>query len=107
MESGSIPDGNIQASSTKTGYEAWKGRLNGQSCWMPANDNTTEHIRVTFATVVKIVAIATQGAPLDGCWVKSFFISYGALNAVVNGAQVKKYFFFIWHNRFSLKTVDC
>ena len=90
MESGAIPDGNIQASSIKTGYDAWNGRLNGQSCWMPANDNTTEYIRVTFATVVRMVAIATQGAPLDGCWVKSFSISYGALNAVAIDTQVKK-----------------
>lgn len=90
MESGAIPDGNIQASSTKTGYDARNGRLNRQSCWMPANDNTTEHITVTFATLVWIVAIATQGAPLDGCWVKSFSISYGASNAMVIDAQVKK-----------------
>ena len=41
MESGAIPDANIKASSKKTGYDAWKGRLNGQSCWMPANDKNT------------------------------------------------------------------
>ena len=89
MESGAIPDARIQASSTKLGYDAWKGRLNGQSCWMPANDKTTEYIRVTFATVVNIVAIATQGAPMDGCWVKSFSVYYGASGAVVIDAEVK------------------
>ena len=89
MESGAIPDARIQASSTKPGYDAWKGRLNGQSCWMPANDKTTEYIRVTFATVVNIVAIATQGAPMDGCWVKSFSVRYGASSARVIDAEVK------------------
>ncbi|XP_020601154.1 neurogenic locus Notch protein-like [Orbicella faveolata] len=89
MESGTIPDGNIKASSEKTGYDAWKGRLNGQSCWMPENDKTTEYIVVTFATVVRIVAIATQGAPKDGCWVKSFSIRYGAASAVVVDPEVK------------------
>lgn len=89
MESGTIPDGNIKASSEKTGYDAWKGRLNGQSCWMPENDKTTEYIVVTFATVVRIVAIATQGAPKDGCWVKSFSIRYGAASAVVVDSEVK------------------
>jgi len=89
MESGAIPDADIIASSEKTGYDAWKGRLNGQSCWMPTNDKTTEYIMVTFTTVVRIVAIATQGAPVDGCWVKSFSIRYGAAGAVVIGSEVK------------------
>ena len=83
MESGAIPNANIGASSEKTGYEAWKGRLNGPSCWMPANNKTTEFIVVTFATLVRIVAIATQGAPMDGCWVKSFSIHYYAAGATV------------------------
>ena len=90
MESGAIPDRNIRASSTKPGYDAWKGRLNGQSCWMPAKDNSTEYIMVTFATAVSIVAIATQGAPMDGCWVKSYSIQYGALIAMVIDPEVNE-----------------
>lgn len=90
MESGAIPNANIGASSEKTGYEAWKGRLNGPSCWMPTNSKTTEFIRVTFAKVVRIVAIATQGAPMDGCWVKSFSIEYGAAGATVIVHEVNK-----------------
>ena len=90
MESGAIPNASIGASSDKTGYEAWRGRLNGQSCWMPANNKSTEFIRVTFATVVRIVAIATQGAPMDGCWVKSFSIHYGAKSAVLVDLKVNK-----------------
>ena len=90
MESGAIPNANIGASSEKTGYEAWKGRLNGQSCWMPTNDKSTEFIMVTFSTMVRIVAIATQGAPMDGCWVKSFYIESGAGGASVVGQEVNK-----------------
>ena len=90
MESGAIPNANIGASSEKTGYEAWRGRLNGQSCWMPANNKSTEFFRVTFATVVRIVAIATQGAPMDSCWVKSFYIEFGAWGASVIGQEVNK-----------------
>lgn len=90
MESGAIPNANIGASSEKTGYEAWRGRLNGQSCWMPANNKSTEFITVTFATVVRIVAIATQGAPMDSCWVKSFYIESGAWGASVIGQEVHK-----------------
>lgn len=90
MESGAIPNANIRASSEKTGYEAWRGRLNGQSCWMPANNKTTEFITVTFATMVRVVAIATQGAPMDGCWVKSFSIEYGAAGVMVIDHEVNK-----------------
>ena len=90
MESGAIPNANIGASSEKTGYEAWRGRLNGQSCWMPTNNKNTEFITVTFATIVKIVAIATQGAPVDGCWVESFSIHSGAQGATVKDPKVNK-----------------
>ena len=90
MESGGIPNAKIRASSEKTGYEAWKGRLNGPSCWMPTNSNTTEFIAVTFATMVRIVAIATQGASMDSCWVKSFYIESGAWGASEIGQEVNK-----------------
>ena len=88
MENGAIPDGSIQASSTKTGYDAWRGRLNENSCWMPAQNQNSEYITVTFVTKVTIVAIATQGAPMDGCWVKSYSIQYGIQNAIALDFQV-------------------
>lgn len=89
MESGAIPNINIQASSTKTGYDAWKGRLNGISCWMPARNLNTEYITVVFVAKATIVAIATQGAPMDGCWVKSFFIKWGYQNTMKVDPKVK------------------
>ena len=89
MESGIIPDADIVATSSKPGYEARKGRLNRPSCWMPRNNRNTETITVKFKHWVKIIAIATQGAPNDGCWVKSYFIRYGVLNAVGSLVKVK------------------
>ncbi|KAL9963455.1 hypothetical protein ACROYT_G026966 [Oculina patagonica] len=88
MQSGAIPDGSIQASSTKPEYDAWKGRLNGQSCWMPAQNDNTVFIKVIFVTKVTVVAIATQGAPLDGCWVKTYKIRYGRNNIIVNDVRL-------------------
>ena len=51
MESGAIPDSNITASTIKTGFEAWKARLNKNFCWMPEVDADTEFIEVTFASI--------------------------------------------------------
>ena len=90
MESGTIPDVKVQASSTRTGYDAWRGRLNANSCWMPAKNQNTEYIMVTFVTKVTIVAIATQGAPMDGCWVKSYFIKWGDQNKTKTEPKVKR-----------------
>ena len=89
MESGIIPDINIVATSSKSGYEAGKGRLNRPSCWMPVSNRGTETITVKFKHGVKIIAIATQGAPNDGCWVKSYFIKYGFQNVRGSLPKVK------------------
>jgi len=72
MENNHIPDASIEASTEKLGYEAAKGRLNGTSCWMPTQNKDTEHLRVNFAAKVTIVAIATQGSPIDDCWVERY-----------------------------------
>ena len=77
MESGAIPNGNIKASSSKTGYEPWDGRLNGNSCWMPAQNSNSEYITVKLVARVTVVAIATQGSPIKNCWVKGYTVRYG------------------------------
>lgn len=89
METGIIPDNDIVATSSKPGHEARKSRLNGPSRWMPVNNRETETITVKFKHWVRIIAIATQGSPNDGCWVKSYFIKYGVLN--VSGSLPKEY----------------
>ena len=89
MESGAIPNEKIEGSTQKSGYEAWKGRLNRDSCWMPTQDIKSEFIKVTFVTNVTVVAIATQGAPIEDCWVTSYTVQWfdGSLK---NGPKVKK-----------------
>ena len=72
MESGAIANSMITASKIKAGHEAWKGRLNGNSCWMPPENTGNEYIIVNFTSTKTIFAIATQGAPDDSCWVKSY-----------------------------------
>ena len=87
METGIIPDNDIVATSSKSGHEAGKSRLNGPSCWMPVNNRKTETITIKFKHWVRIIAIATQGSPNDGCWVISYFIKYGVRN--VSGSLLK------------------
>ena len=89
MENNHIPDARIEASSEKPGYEAAKGRLNGYSCWMPTQNKDTEHLRVNFATQVIIVAIATQGSPINDCWVERYTFQWFSGN-LHDGPKVKK-----------------
>ena len=88
MESGAIPNERIKASSTKTGYHPWDGRLNGNSCWMPAQNTNSEYITVKFGAQVNVVAIATQGAPIESCWVKSYIVRYGVKLALSQDPKV-------------------
>ena len=90
MESGAIPNSNIEASSTKTGFDAWKARLNKNYCWMPAQDKNTEYIKVTFTSTKNVTVIATQGAPNNECWVKTFTLQWFNRdgNIVVDGYKV-------------------
>jgi len=89
MESGAIPDDKITASTFKTGYEARKARLNRNSCWMPMQDKNTEYIKINFTSVTNISAIATQGAPNDGCWVTRFSLQWFVNNQLVTDRKVQ------------------
>ena len=89
MESGAIPDDKITASTFKTGYEARKARLNRNSCWMPMQDRDTEYIKINFTSVTSVSAIATQGAPNDGCWVTSFSLQWFVNNQIVTDRKVQ------------------
>lgn len=88
MESGAIPNGNIKASSSKTGYEPWDGRLNGNSCWIPAQNSNSEYITVKFVAQVTVVAIATQGSPIKNCWVKTYTVRYGVQFSISQDPKV-------------------
>ena len=89
MENGDIPNENITGSTSLSGYEAWKGRLNGKSCWRPARNSDGEHITVTFASKKTVIAIATQGSPDDKFWVQSFTYQYFADASLNDPNKVK------------------
>ncbi|XP_035677232.1 uncharacterized protein LOC118416254 [Branchiostoma floridae] len=75
MESGYIEDSQISASTEKTGYEAYKGRLNGPRAWQANIANTNQWLQVNFTTRTIITGIQTQG--LWGGHVKSYRLLYG------------------------------
>ena len=95
MESGAILDKDIVASSNKPGYEPWKGRLHGRSCWMPSADKNSEYISVTLSGKVNITAIATQGAVTDRCWVTSYEIHYYDGSYFTRYPKVKHFIIFL------------
>ena len=89
MESGAIQDDKITASTFKTGYEARKARLNKNSCWMPMQDRNIEYIKINLTSLTNVSAIATQGAPNDGCWVTSFSLQWFVNNQLVTDRKVQ------------------
>ena len=89
MENGDIPNKNIEGSSSLNSYEAWKGRLNGKSCWRPIQNTPSEYIAVTFASKKTVIAIATQGSPNDEFWIKSFTYQYLANASLKDPNKVK------------------
>ena len=89
MENGDIPNENINGSTSLSGYEAWKGRLNGKSCWRPAQNLDGEYITVTFASKKTVIAIATQGSPDDKFWVQRFTYQYFADASLKDPNKVK------------------
>jgi len=84
MENNHISDASIVASTETPGHAAAKGRLNGKSCWKPNQNKDTEHLTVSFAAKVTIVAIATQGSPIDDCWVESYSFQWFTGNLIDN-----------------------
>lgn len=90
MESGYIKNEQVTAASAKQGFDAWKGRLNGESCWIPGRVSSTEYISVTFSSAKTIKAIATQGAPKQDCWVTTYKVEwqYGDSSSVFRKVNV-------------------
>ncbi|XP_078678958.1 lactadherin-like [Branchiostoma floridae x Branchiostoma belcheri] len=75
MENDYIEDNQISASSEKSGYEAYMGRLNGPRAWQPTVANTNQWLQVKFNNRTIITGIQTQG--LWGGHVKSYRLLYG------------------------------
>ena len=76
MESHELSDDEITASDWKTGYNAYKARLNNYAGWMVYNDFSMAHfIQVELGSDdFTLTGVATQG--IYGYLVKTFTLSY-------------------------------
>ena len=75
MESGSIPDNNITASSEKNGNTAAEnGRLNyaSESSWCAGTSDSNPYLQIDLQTVHIICAVSTQGNAQADQWVKTY-----------------------------------
>lgn len=72
LESGFIVDGDLSATSSKTGHEPGKARLHGSSCWMPEHDDKSQYFTVFLGDKINLTAIATQGAAHETCWITAY-----------------------------------
>ena len=62
MENGAIGNSQITSATSYDYYPAWKGRLNGDECWVTTgNEPGGEWFQVDFMSNVTITAIQTQG----------------------------------------------
>ncbi|XP_028395369.1 uncharacterized protein LOC114519442 isoform X2 [Dendronephthya gigantea] len=76
VEDGRIKNSQVSSSTEKNGSSTSKGRLNGANSWRPANNDQNQWLQVDLDKKELVTAIATQGSG-DGCWVKTYSISYG------------------------------
>ena len=75
MESGSIPDSNITASSEKNANKtAQNGRLNYASgpSWCSATGDSKPYLQIDLQTLHIICAVSTQGNSQADQWVKTY-----------------------------------
>ena len=57
-----FPDSSFSASTTRTGNDAFKGRLYGIDAWSPSkNDNPEDYLQVDLLYEFVICAVATRG----------------------------------------------
>ena len=73
MESESIPDNKIKASSEKNANTAAKnGRLNSASSWCAETSDINPYLEIDLQTLHIICAVSTQGNSQADQWVKTY-----------------------------------
>ncbi|XP_076461744.1 uncharacterized protein LOC143294198 [Babylonia areolata] len=71
-----IPRDQLSATSVYDAYhEAYKGRLDGDSAWMPRFMDTTQWLQVDLGRPEQITGIVTQGHPTQPFWVTKFTVA--------------------------------
>ena len=98
MESGSIPDNNITASSVRSvsSTPAKNGRLNyaSGSSWCAGTSDTNPYLQIDLQTLHIICAVSTQGNSQADQWVKNYTLQVLSTNGTTwtdykEGGQVK------------------
>ena len=73
MESGSIPDSKITASSEKNANTAAKNsRLNSPSSWCAGTSDSNPYLQIDLQALHIICAVSTQGNSQADQWVKNY-----------------------------------
>ena len=68
-----FPDNSFSASSSSSGNEAYKGRLNGNGTWSPSTDsNANDYLQIDLKYEFVICAIATQGKSTANEWTEEY-----------------------------------
>ncbi|XP_067232917.1 C-type mannose receptor 2-like [Chanodichthys erythropterus] len=73
VEDGNVTNSMLSASSSLSGNGPDKGRLNGNSCWMPSA-YANSWIQVNVGQLKKITGVVIQGCPSTEHWVTKFKI---------------------------------
>ena len=80
-----FPDSSFSASSTRSGNEAFKGRLYGDDAWSPSDDNNAnDYLQIDLLYEFIICAVATQGKFTADHWTTKYKLqlSYNGSNRV-------------------------
>ena len=117
MESGTIPDRNIIASSEESASTPGKnGRLNyaSGSSWCAGTSDTSPYLQVDLQTLHIICAVSTQGNSQADQWVKNYTLQLSTDGTTwtdyKEGGQVKVYRNKMWDNfskKIRIKIYDC
>ncbi|XP_078353365.1 receptor-type tyrosine-protein phosphatase S-like isoform X3 [Oculina patagonica] len=71
--SDAFPDNSFSTSSSSSGNEASKGRLNGVGAWSPSTDNNaSDYIQINLKYEFFICAVATQGKSTADHWTTKY-----------------------------------
>ncbi|XP_023136670.3 macrophage mannose receptor 1 [Amphiprion ocellaris] len=76
VEDGNITDIQLTASSSSGQFTPQKGRLNGDSCWMPSESPTSSWIQADLGQIRKVTGIVMQGCPQSDNWLTKFRIQH-------------------------------
>ena len=80
-----FPDSSFSASSSRSGNEAFNGRLYGGGAWLPSDNNASDYLQIDLLYEFVICAVATRGNPYADHWTTKYKLqlSYDGSNWVI------------------------